>query len=241
MAADEAPSHEPPLPTLPQRAGAFSVHLLTALGAVFALLALSAAIDSVWSDMFFWLALAALVDAIDGQLARRFLVAERLPRWSGEVLDLVVDYLNYVFVPAIALALGGVLPPLLAFPAAALILITGAIYFADRRMKTDDAYFRGFPATWNLVAFYLFLLRPDPLLALLLVVVFCVLTFVPLTFVHPLRVRYLRSLNLTLLALWLALGMIALAYDLAPPAPIVYALVALVLYFLIAGLLRPSR
>jgi phosphatidylcholine synthase len=105
-------------------------------------------------------------------------------------------------------------------------------------MKTDDAYFRGFPAVWNLVAFYLFLLRPDSLLALALVLMLCVLTFVPIAFVHPLRVRQHRALNVTLLAAWAALGAVAIAYDLTPPLPVTYALAALALYFLAAGLLR---
>jgi phosphatidylcholine synthase len=238
MAAEPAEPHDPPAPTLALRARAFSVHLLTTLGAALGLLALNAAIETIWTDMFFWLALAALLDAVDGPLARRFAVADALPRWSGEVLDLVVDYVTYVFVPGVALAQAGILPAPYALPTAALVLITGAIYFADRRMKTEDAYFRGFPATWNLVAFYLFLLRPDPMLALAIVIVLCVLTFVPLPFLHPLRVRERRTLNLTLLALWVAFGAVALGYDLAPPAPVTYALVALALYFLTAGLLR---
>ena len=241
MAAEPAEPHDPPAATLALRARAFSVHIFTTLGAVLALLALNAAIEGIWTDMFFWLALAALVDAVDGPLARRFAVAETLPRWSGEVLDLVVDYVNYVFVPAVALAQGGIFPGYFALPAAALILVTGAIYFADRRMKTEDSYFRGFPATWNLVAYYLFLVRPDPMLALALVLILCVLTFVPLAFVHPLRVQRHRTLNLALLAAWVVLGLVSLAYDLSPPAPLTYALVALALYFLSAGLLRRPR
>lgn len=240
MAAEPAEPDDRSVATLVLRARAFSVHVLTTLGAVLALLALVAAIESIWTDMFFWLALAALVDSVDGQLARRFAVAEMLPRWSGEVLDLVVDYVNYVFVPAVAIALGGIVPLYFGLPAAGLIVVTSAIYFADRKMKTNDAYFQGFPATWNLVAYYLFLVRPEPMLALALVLVLCVLTFVPITFVHPLRVARHRRVNLVLLAAWVMLGLVSLAYDLAPPAPVTYALVALVLYFFTAGLLRPA-
>jgi phosphatidylcholine synthase len=241
MAVEPAEPHDQPAATLALRMRAFSVHVFTALGAVLGLLALSAAIEGIWTDVFFWLALAALVDAADGPFARRFAVAHTLPRWSGDVLDLVVDYVNYVFVPAVALALGGILPTHLALPAAALVLVTGAIYFADRRMKTEDAYFLGFPAAWNLVAYYLFLLRPDPILALAIVLVLCALTFVPLAFVHPLRVQRHRTLNFILLAIWIALGAVSLAYELSPPAPVTYALVALALYFLSAGLLRQPR
>jgi phosphatidylcholine synthase len=237
MATEPPPSQEPSAPLI-ERVGAFAIHGLTALGAVFALLALLAAIESIWIDVFFWLAAAVVVDAIDGPLARYFKVAETLPRWSGASLDFIVDYLTWVFVPVVALVTGNILPERFAVPAGALILITSAIYFADTRMKTKDSYFLGFPAAWNLVAYYLFLVRPDPALALALVIVLCAATFAPVRFVHPLRVEHHRPLNLALLALWGALGVVSLFYDLSPPSIVVYGLVAIALYFLIAGLLR---
>ncbi|HEY8267811.1 MAG TPA: phosphatidylcholine synthase [Xanthobacteraceae bacterium] len=240
MVADPTPQQVSPAPLI-ERAGAFAVHGLTALGAVFGLLALLAAIESVWIDVFFWLAVAVVVDAVDGPLARRFKVAETLPRWSGATLDFIVDYLTWVFVPVVALVYGNILPERFAFLASGLILITSAIYFADTRMKTDDAYFRGFPAAWNLVAYYLFLVRPDPYLALALVVILCALTFAPVRFVHPLRVEHHRLLNIVLLALWGVLGVVSLVTDLAPPPAVTYGLVAIALYFLIAGALRHPR
>ena len=112
--------------------------------------------------MFVWLGIALFIDGVDGTFARRLRVADVLPRWSGDVLDLVVDILNYVFVPAYALAASGLLPRPLAIPLGILIVVTGSLYFADRLMKTSDYYFRGFPALWNVAAFYLFLLRPAP-------------------------------------------------------------------------------
>jgi phosphatidylcholine synthase len=240
MAPEPPPPQEPPAPLI-ERAGALAVHGLTALGAVFALLALLAAIESVWIDVFFWLAVAVVVDAVDGPLARRFKVVETLPRWSGATLDFIIDYLTWVFVPVVALVSGNILPERFAILAGALILITSAIYFADTRMKTKDAYFRGFPAAWNLVAYYLFLVRPDPYLALALVAIFSALTFAPVRFVHPLRVEHHRPLNLALLALWGVLGVTSLIYDLSPPTAVTYLLVAIALYFLIAGALRRPR
>ena len=112
--------------------------------------------------MFVWLGIALFIDGIDGTFARRLRVAELLPRWSGDVLDLVVDILNYVFVPAYALAASGLLPHAVAIPLGIVIVVTGSLYFADRLMKTSDYYFRGFPALWNVAAFYLFLLKPAP-------------------------------------------------------------------------------
>src|SRR4029077_1362196 len=139
------------------RAGAFAVHVFTACGAACALFALLAAVGADWPKMFVWLGIALIIDGVDGTFARRLRSAELLPRWSGDVLDLVVDILTYVFVPAYALAAGGLLPPAIAVALGVLIAVTGALYFADRRMKTADYYFRGFPALWNVAAFYLFL------------------------------------------------------------------------------------
>ena len=131
---------------------AFSVHVFTAAGAALALLALILATGGHWAAMFFCLGLALVVDGVDGPMARAFKVKEVLPRWSGETLDLVVDFVTYVFVPAYAIAASGYLPDVLAIPAGIVVVITGALYFADRAMKTDDNYFRGFPAVWNLAA-----------------------------------------------------------------------------------------
>ncbi len=88
----------------PLTAAAFAVHVFTACGAACALLALIAAVRADWPHMFVWLGIALFIDGIDGTFARRLRVAELLPRWSGDVLDLVVDILNYVFVPAYALS-----------------------------------------------------------------------------------------------------------------------------------------
>src|ERR1043165_346721 len=139
---------------------AFSVHVFTAFGAVLALLALLAAIRSNWTGMLWFLGAALFAGGIDGPFARRLDVAERLPRWSGDVLDLVVDFLTYVFIPAFVVVMSGLLPLWLAVVCAAAIIISGALYFADRQMKTSDYYFRGFPAVWNVPLFYLFLLHP---------------------------------------------------------------------------------
>lgn len=213
---------------------AFAVHVFTALG----LLALIFATGGHWAAMFFTLGLALIVDGIDGPMARRFKVAELLPRWNGEGLDFVVDFITYVFVPAYAIAASGYLPEMLAIPLACVVVITGALYFADRAMKTDDNYFRGFPAVWNLVAFYLFALEPPPYIAAAAIVALAGLTFAPLRFVHPLRVRHLRRVNIALMALWAGLAFFAVAQDLTPGPYVVAALSAIGLYFLIAGLLR---
>jgi phosphatidylcholine synthase len=220
---------------------AFAVHILTASGAALGLLALLAATVSKWPLMFGFLGLALFVDGIDGVLARKLDVAARLPRWSGETLDLVVDFVTYVFVPAYAVATGSFVPLPAAILLAILIVVTGALYFADRRMKTADNYFRGFPAVWNAPVFYLFLLRPDPWIAAVAVILLATLTFVPVPFVHPFRVRRMRVFNALLIAAWSGLAAVALFRDMMPGPWITGALCTIALYFLGAGLLRQPK
>jgi phosphatidylcholine synthase len=233
-------SHSAGPPGRPRIVAAFSVHIFTACGAACALLALIAAVRAAWPQMFAWLGVALVIDAVDGTLARRLEVAQVLPRWSGDLLDFVVDFATYVFVPAYAIVAGGLLPPPAALPLGLLITVTGALYFADRRMKTADSYFRGFPALWNVVAFFLFVLKPAPWLAAIAIIVLAAATFAPIHFVHPVRVPRWRMLNLAALALWGALALFALTQNLDPPGWAAALLAIIAVYFVVIGLLRDA-
>ena len=191
---------------------AAGVHIFTALGAVCGLFAALAAFDGAWERMFAWLGLALFIDGIDGSFARLTRVEERLPRFSGERLDLVIDYVTYVFVPALALVRAGFLAGALGLVLAAAILLSSLFHFSDLASKGDDYSFIGFPAVWNLVAFYLFALA-TPQWATYLVVTACiVLTFVPMRWVHPLRVVRLRLLTLAVTLAW-ALAAVATVWQ----------------------------
>jgi phosphatidylcholine synthase len=224
--------NQPELLTAPlrRRAAAFSVHIFTALGAGIGLIALLEAVREHWAAMFAWLGVALVIDAIDGPIARRLDVARLQPNWSGDVLDLVVDFVTYVFVPAYAITASNLLLPLAAPLLGGGIVVSGALYFADRRMKVADNHFRGFPALWNAAAFYLFLLRPTPVLSTLAVAILIVLTFVPFHVVHPVRVVRLRGLTLSLIAIWALLAIMTLVRDFDVAAPITAALCAIAVY-----------
>jgi phosphatidylcholine synthase len=222
--------------TLLDYARGFSVHALTATGAALALAALLAAVRGAFDVMFLCLGIALVVDGVDGSIARAVKVSELLPRWSGDILDLVVDFVTYVFVPAYAIAAGGLLPLWLGAPAGIVIVMTGAIYFADRRMKTADNYFRGFPTLWNVVAFYLFVLKPAPWLTAGVVALLAVLTFVPFKFLHPFRVARLRTVSIGAVVLWSLLGAYTLTRALDPGPWVVAGLVILAMYFIGVGL-----
>ena len=227
---DQITEQDSPTASPVMRAAAFSVHVFTALGAGLALLALLEAVREHWAAMFAWLGVALVVDALDGPIARRLEVVRLQPNWSGDVLDLVVDFVTYVFVPAFAITASGLLLPVAAPLLGAGIAVTGALYFADRRMKAADNHFRGFPGLWNVAAFYLFLLHPAPVTASLAVLVLIVLTFVPFHVVHPIRVIRLRWLTLSLMAVWAVLAVIVLARDFDVAAPITAGLCAIAAY-----------
>ena len=168
---------------------AWLVHMFTASGAVLALLALIAIQQEQWRLALFWLFVAIVVDGVDGTFARWARTKEQAPGIDGDTLDLVVDYLTYVFVPTIFILQAGLVPDALALWLAAAILFSSLYLFSRSDMKTHDNYFRGFPALWNLIAFYLFVLQLGPVAGAGVVAAMVVLTFAPVHFVHPFRVK----------------------------------------------------
>jgi phosphatidylcholine synthase len=212
------------------RAAAFSVHVFTALGAGVALLAQLEAVREHWAAMFGWLGAALVIDAVDGPMARRLDVVRLQPNWSGDVLDLVVDFVTYVFVPAYAITASGLLLPLAAPLLGVGIVVSGALYFADRRMKNTDNHFRGFPGLWNVVAFYLFLLHLPPVLSSLAVAALIAATFLPFYVLHPVRTVRLRWLTLALIVLWGVLLIYTLLNDFDVGAGVTATLCLIALY-----------
>jgi phosphatidylcholine synthase len=195
----------------------FAIHLLTASGAAFSLLSVAAVLDEHWTATFIWLGIALIVDGIDGPIARRYRVRERLPKWDGAALDFVIDYTTYVFVPAIIVARALQLPPVLGAICGVIVAVSGALYFADTRMKRPDNSFRGFPAVWNMPVFVLYTFMPPPAVTVISVVALAILTFVPVNFVHPLRVIRWRGPTLVAIALWTASGLWLLVTDFTAP------------------------
>jgi len=180
------------------------VHLFTASGIVCALFASLAALAAAWEVMFAWLGLALVVDGVDGALARRAQVQERLPRFSGERLDLVIDYVTYVFIPALALLQAGFLEGAWGVLLVSLVLLSSLFHFSDTESKAEDNSFVGFPAVWNLVAFYVFAFGLSEGPTAVIVIACVALTFVPLKWAHPLRTSRLWPVTGAAMILWAA-------------------------------------
>lgn len=219
---------------------AFSVHLLTATGAVFAMLALLAAVDGNWSRMFLWLVVAFAVDGIDGPLARRFDVRTHAPHIDGATLDLIIDYLTYVFIPAYALFQSGILPGVWAWVALVGITFSSGLYFAGRWMKTGDNSFLGFPGCWNMVVLVLFALTPSTGVIMAVLGVLAVAMFAPLKFIHPVRTVRWRPLSLSMAVLWTLFAAWAALAGFEPGAFAQAGIVVTSLYLLGAGLAQQA-
>lgn len=215
---------------------ALGVHLLTATGAVFAMLAMLAAVDGKWSLMFLWLVVAFAVDGIDGPLARKYEVKKYAGEFDGVLLDLIIDYLTYVFIPAFALFKSDLLPGWTGWFAIIVITFASAMYFADTRMKTKDNSFSGFPGCWNMLVLVLFALSPDFWIILILVSLLAVAMFFPLKFIHPVRTERWRNLSLPMALAWTFFAGWAAWVDFHPESWAHWGLVVTSVYLLFAGI-----
>lgn len=221
-----------------RKALAYGVHVFTALGAALGLLALQAVIAGDLALAFIWLGAALAVDALDGPLARRLDVGRLAKRYDGAQLDLVVDFITYVFVPAAMLLRADVMSQPWGLIAALVVTLTSALYFADTGMKTDDWWFRGFPAVWNIVLFYIVVFAPPVWLSLAVIGLATVLMFVPVLFVHPVRVRRWRGMTFAVLAVWGVVAVASVWLGMRPGWPLQALLLFCAIYFVALGLWR---
>ena len=215
---------------------AYAVHLFTATGAVFAMLALLEAVKGDWAMMFLWLVVAFIVDGIDGPLARRYHVKKNAPVIDGGLLDLIIDYLTYVFIPAFALFQSGLLPGWTGWIAIIVITFTSVLYFADTRMKTTDNSFQGFPACWNMAAVVIFATQPGFWVILVIVGLLAVSMFTHLKFIHPVRTERWRSLSLPVALVWTVLAGWAAWAEFAQPTAVTWGLIVTSLYLVLVGI-----
>ncbi len=215
---------------------ALAVHLLTATGAVFAMLAMLAAVQAKWDMMFLWLVVAFAVDGIDGPLARKYDVKQFAPQFDGVLLDLIIDYLTYVFIPAFALFASGLLPGWTGWFAIIVITFTSAMYFADTRMKTKDNSFSGFPGCWNMLIIVIFAIEPNFWISIALIAALATAMFLPLKFIHPVRTERWRTLSLPIALAWTFFAGWAAWVDFHPESWAHWGLVLTSIYLTFAGI-----
>jgi phosphatidylcholine synthase len=189
---------------------AWLVHLYTASGIVLAFFAARAFLEFDYRTGFFWLWIQVFVDATDGLLARRMRVRERIPWFDGAKLDDITDYLTYVFVPALFVWRGALVPNAWVLPVVSAMLLSSAYGFNRTDAKTSDHFFTGFPSYWNVVTFYLLVARWPSEVNAAILVVFAVLVFVPIRYLYPSRTpNWSLATNLTG-AIWAGLMLLML-------------------------------
>lgn len=235
----------PPIPGgMRTKPAAFAVHLLTSSGAALALMGLVAATRDEWRLMFFWLGVALIVDGIDGPLARKVDIKRNAANWDGVVLDLVVDYLTYVFIPAYALIYAPLLPSPWGLIAALFIAMTGVVYFADVRMKGEDNCFMGFPAAFQMLLIVLLTFDPPTWVTLAIVLALGLAQFTWLRFVHPVRTERWRPATLAVCVAWLVFAGWSVWEGFSPPGWVKFGLAATSLWLLVVGIVMqvlPAR
>jgi len=224
---------------LNRRIYAYAVHCFTATGAVWGFLAILSIFRHEWKTAIFWMVLAMFVDGFDGMLARWANVKAYAGNIDGALLDNILDYLNYVVVPALFLVEGNFLPQGFNLLVACAILLTSAYQFTQVDAKTDesnDYFFKGFPSYWNVVVLYMLVLHINPWLNLLFLVVFNILVFVPIKYVYPSRNTRLKRLTLVLSYLYGIIGIWAIMQYPNVPEWLIWASFFYVAYYAVLSL-----
>ena len=181
---------------------AWGVHLYTALGAVFGVLAIHYAAIGDYRASFIAMAVTVAIDSSDGTLARYFNVKTRVPGFDGALLDNIVDYLTYVVAPVFLVIRAELVTGTVGIAVAGFVLIASAYQFCQSNAKTSDHFFLGFPSYWNLVVFYLYCLHWGPIANEAVLGLFGVMVFVPIKYIYPSRTKPLRALTVTLGIIW---------------------------------------
>ena len=222
-------------------AAAWLVHLYTASSLVFAFFATRAVVEHRYRDAFCWLAVTVFVDATDGVLARRAKVSTRLPWFNGSKLDDIIDYLTYVFIPALIVWRAILVPDTWSTAVIAAMLLSSAYGFNRDDAKTDDHFFTGFPSYWNIVVFYLYVAGGTPVVNGVILLVCAALVFVPIRYVYPTRTRVWQVPTLVMGAIWGVLMCVMLWSMPAVPRAVFFASLVFPAYYVVLSLMLQFR
>ena len=211
---------------------AWGRHLFTATGALWGLLSLMAIFEHEWRAAIAWMILAMFVDGFDGMLARWADVKKYAAGIDGALLDNILDYVNYVLVPALFLVEADfILPAPFRMAGAFAILLTSAYQFTQTDAKTDDHYFKGFPSYWNVMVLYMLIMQLDPWINLAFLVLFNILVFVPVKYIYPSRNSVMKRLTIVLTYLYGIIGVWAAMQYPNVPTWAIWVTLVYVLYY----------
>ena len=178
------------------------VHLLTGFGIVAGFFSLIAVMNSNQKEAFLWLGLAFLIDSIDGTLARKFNVKKNLPNIDGKMLDSIIDFFNYVIIPSIMIYWFRYVPDQFIILIPAILIFISIYSYVNLKILTNDNYYNGFPAIWNVVVLYFYIFGTSQNINFIFLVLLIILKFSPLKCIHPLRVKKFKTLSIFFAIVW---------------------------------------
>ena len=222
-------------------AAAWGVHLFTATGAVWGLLSILAIFEGDFRKMIFWIVIAVLVDGLDGGLARLANVKKYADGIDGALLDNILDYLNYVMVPALFIIKAEIIPENLRLFGACSILLTSAYQFTQTDAKTENHEFKGFPSYWNVAVLYMLLMKLSPWFNFAALMLLNILVFVPVKYIYPSRNTYLKTLTNILTWAYAAVGVWGLSQYPNQPDWVVWSSFIYVAYYIGLSLLPKDK
>lgn len=187
--------------SIAQRSAGWMIHMFTASGACFGLLALYAIHQQHLLEALWLMCAAIVIDSVDGMFARMVNIKQAVPEIDGALLDNIVDFFNYTVVPAFFLLATDLLPPDWRVLSVMTIIFSSAYQFTQVDAKTSDHFFKGFPSYWNIAVFYLFFWQLNAWANMTILLALAVLSFVPIKYVYPSRLDYLSDSK------WLRVGM----------------------------------
>ncbi|MBT3336627.1 MAG: CDP-diacylglycerol O-phosphatidyltransferase [Anaerolineae bacterium] len=223
-----------------KKIGAIFTHIYTGSGIFLAFWAALALLEKNAPTFFIALAIAVLIDASDGWLARYFNVTKNAPSIDGAMMDNIIDYITYVFLPAIALVVFDILPSNLTW--VALFPLGASIYGFSQIHAKADASFVGFPSYWNILVLYLYVLQFSTMWVVFILIFLSVMVFIPIRYLYPTRTRWLQGTTLTLAIIW-GVGIIVLCVypDAAWAKRIAYLSLLYPLYYAIISFMHHQQ
>jgi phosphatidylcholine synthase len=221
--------------------GPWLAHAYTASGAVLAFLAATDIFEHDYRTAFFWLYVQVAIDCTDGIFARAVSVSERTPWFNGAKLDDIVDYLCYVFIPALFVWRALIVPDEWSLPVTAAMLLSSAYGFNRDDAKTADHFFTGFPSYWNIVVFYLFVARFPAEVNAIILVGLAVMVFVPIRYLYPSRGAAYQRVTNVLGVIWGVLMLVMLWQFPAVSRAVFVASLVFPFYYMVLSFVLEAR
>ena len=195
----------------------YLIHSITAFGAIAGLISLEQFINGNYRSGLLWLVICQLIDGFDGPIARKIDIHIHATKFDGHILDLVVDYVTCVVVPVVMFIKLELLTGDWSFIYAGLIIFTGALWFARTDQETEDHWFNGFPAAWNLAIPTFIILETRESFVIAIIIALSILSLTKLKFPHLVKVEFLRPITWSLAVIYfVALTTLSFQYPNGP-------------------------